>query len=40
MSITKAVSVVGYKKSGKTRVVTALVKELTSRGYKVGTLKS
>jgi molybdopterin-guanine dinucleotide biosynthesis protein B len=39
MTLTKAVSVVGYKDSGKTRVVEALVKELTDRGYRVGTLK-
>jgi molybdopterin-guanine dinucleotide biosynthesis protein B len=36
---TRAISVVGYKNSGKTRVVEALVSELTGRGYKVGTLK-
>lgn len=35
----KTVSVIGYKDSGKTRVVQAIVKELTSRGYKVGTIK-
>ncbi len=35
----KTVSVTGFKNSGKTSVVEALVKELTSRGYKVGTLK-
>lgn len=35
----KTVSVTGFKNSGKTRVVEALVKELSSRGYKVGTLK-
>jgi molybdopterin-guanine dinucleotide biosynthesis protein B len=39
MTLTKAVSVIGYKDSGKTRVVEALVKELTDRGYRVGTLK-
>ena len=39
MTLTKAVSVIGYKNSGKTRVVEALVKELTDRGYSVGTLK-
>lgn len=35
----KTVSVTGFKNSGKTRVVEALVKELSSRGYRVGTLK-
>lgn len=35
----KAVAVTGFKNSGKTRVVEALTKELTERGYKVGTLK-
>ena len=35
----KTVSVTGFKNSGKTRVVETLVKELSSRGYKVGTLK-
>lgn len=35
----KAVAVTGYKNSGKTRVVQALVRELTTRGYKVGTIK-
>jgi molybdopterin-guanine dinucleotide biosynthesis protein B len=39
MTFTRAVAVVGFKKSGKTQVVEALVEELTSRGYKVGTLK-
>jgi molybdopterin-guanine dinucleotide biosynthesis protein B len=39
MTPAKAVAVVGYKDSGKTRVVEALVKELTSRGHQVGTLK-
>ena len=39
MTLTKAISVVGYKDSGKTRVVEALVGELTDRGYRVGTLK-
>jgi molybdopterin-guanine dinucleotide biosynthesis protein B len=39
MTLTKAVSVVGYKDSGKTRVVEALVRELSDRGYRVGTLK-
>ncbi len=35
----KTVSVTGFKNSGKTRVVEALVTELTTRGYMVGTLK-
>lgn len=35
----KTVSVVGFKNSGKTRVVEALVTELSDRGYRVGTLK-
>lgn len=35
----KAISIVGYKDSGKTRVIEALIKELTKRGYRVGTLK-
>jgi len=39
MTPAKAVAVVGYKDSGMTRVVDALVRQLTSRGYRVGTLK-
>lgn len=39
MTFTKAVAVVGFKDSGKTRVVEALVGELTGKGYRVGTLK-
>jgi molybdopterin-guanine dinucleotide biosynthesis protein B len=35
----KTVSVIGFKNSGKTRVVEAIVKELTDRGHKVATLK-
>lgn len=35
----KTVSVTGFKNSGKTRVVEIIVKELTDRGHKVGTLK-
>jgi molybdopterin-guanine dinucleotide biosynthesis protein B len=35
----KAVAIIGYKNSGKTRVVEALTEELTKRGYKIGTLK-
>jgi molybdopterin-guanine dinucleotide biosynthesis protein B len=33
------VAVIGYKDSGKTRVVEELVRELSNRGYKVGTVK-
>ena len=39
MTHARAVAVVGYKDSGKTRVVEVLVRELTDRGYRVGTLK-
>ncbi|MBN2334261.1 molybdopterin-guanine dinucleotide biosynthesis protein B [Candidatus Bathyarchaeota archaeon] len=39
MTPPKTVAVVGYKDSGKTRVVEALVNELTGRGRRVGTLK-
>jgi molybdopterin-guanine dinucleotide biosynthesis protein B len=39
MTPPKAVAVVGYKDSGKTQVVEALFRELTSRGFNVGTLK-
>jgi molybdopterin-guanine dinucleotide biosynthesis protein B len=39
MMLARAVSVIGYKNSGKTRVVEALVRELTDRGHRVGTLK-
>jgi molybdopterin-guanine dinucleotide biosynthesis protein MobB len=35
----RIVGVVGYKDSGKTRVVTGLVKLLIERGFKVGTIK-
>jgi molybdopterin-guanine dinucleotide biosynthesis protein B len=35
----KTIAVTGYKNSGKTRVVEALVRELTKRGNKVGTIK-
>lgn len=35
----RAVAVVGYKNSGKTRVVETLVSELVKRGRRVGTLK-
>ncbi len=35
----RAVAVTGYKNSGKTRVVEALTRELTERGYKVGSVK-
>lgn len=37
--LARAVSVVGFKDSGKTRVVEALVGELVGRGFRVGTLK-
>jgi len=39
MALTRMVSVVGYKDSGKTRVVEALVAELAGRGHRVGTVK-
>jgi molybdopterin-guanine dinucleotide biosynthesis protein B len=39
MTLARAVSVVGFKDSGKTRVVEALVGELVGRGFNVGTLK-
>lgn len=39
MSHPKAVSVIGFKNSGKTRVVEGLVSELTSRRNRVGTIK-
>ncbi len=35
----RALSVTGFHKSGKTRVVVAIVRELTRRGYRVGTVK-
>jgi molybdopterin-guanine dinucleotide biosynthesis protein MobB len=35
----RAVSVIGFKDAGKTRVVEVLVAELTRRGHRVGTLK-
>lgn len=35
----KTVSIIGFKNSGKTSVVEALVNELTSRGHRVGTIK-
>jgi molybdopterin-guanine dinucleotide biosynthesis protein B len=38
-ALVRAVSVVGFKDSGKTRVVEALVRELVGRGFRVGTLK-
>jgi molybdopterin-guanine dinucleotide biosynthesis protein B len=38
-ALARAVSVVGFKDSGKTRVVEALVGELVGRGFRVGTLK-
>ncbi|HUV34065.1 MAG TPA: molybdopterin-guanine dinucleotide biosynthesis protein B [Candidatus Desulfaltia sp.] len=39
MTPPKTVAVVGFKDSGKTRVVEALVGELTRRGHRVGTVK-
>lgn len=39
MGAPRAVAVVGFKAAGKTRVVEALVAELTRRGRRVGTLK-
>jgi len=39
MTPPKTVAIVGFKDSGKTRVVEALVKELTRRGHRVGTVK-
>jgi molybdopterin-guanine dinucleotide biosynthesis protein B len=39
MTPPKTIAVVGFKDSGKTRVVEALVAELTRRGHTVGTLK-
>jgi len=39
MTSPKTVAVVGFKNSGKTRVVEALVAELTRRGHIVGTVK-
>lgn len=39
MTPPKTVAVVGYKDSGKTRVVETLVAELTRRGHRVGTMK-
>jgi len=35
----KIIDVAGLKKSGKTTIVENIVKELTTRGYKVGTIK-
>lgn len=39
MKFSRVVAVVGFKKSGKTRVVNVLVRELTRRGYRVSTAK-
>ncbi len=36
---TRTIAVTGFKNSGKTRVVEALTRELTKRGYTVGTIK-
>ena len=35
----KAIGVIGYKKTGKTSLVTNLARELTQRGYRIATLK-
>jgi molybdopterin-guanine dinucleotide biosynthesis protein B len=35
----KAISIVGFKNSGKTRVAEVLIKKLVERGHRVGTLK-
>ena len=35
----KIITVVGTKNTGKTTLVTMIVKELSKRGYKVGTIK-
>lgn len=35
----RALSVTGFHKAGKTRVVVSIVRELTKRGYRVGTVK-
>lgn len=37
--VPRVLAVVGFKKSGKTRVVEGLVRELTGRGFLVGTVK-
>ena len=39
MNPPKAVAVIGYKNTGKTQIVEALVRELTARGYRLGTIK-
>ena len=39
MPVPRAVAVVGFKDAGKTKVIEALVGELTRRGLQVGTLK-
>lgn len=38
-TLVRAIEIGGYKKSGKTRVVENLVKELKKRGHRVGTIK-
>jgi len=35
----RALSVTGFHRAGKTKVVVAIVRELTKRGYRVGTVK-
>jgi molybdopterin-guanine dinucleotide biosynthesis protein B len=39
MGAPRAVAIVGFKAAGKTRVIEAIIAELTRRGYRVGTLK-
>jgi molybdopterin-guanine dinucleotide biosynthesis protein B len=39
LTVFKAFSVVGYHGVGKTRLVVSMIKELTRRGYRVGTVK-
>jgi len=39
LSLPKVVLVVGYKKVGKTALIVKLIAELTSRGYRVGSVK-
>ena len=37
--MSRVVSVTGFHRAGKTKVVVAIVRELTKRGYRVGTVK-
>lgn len=39
MGIPRTVAVVGFKDAGKTRVVESIINELSSRGYRVATIK-